>query len=101
RCWGMNSVGQLGDGTTNDRSTPGAVATALGFTRVESGNAETCGITAGNDLYCWGDLSFITGVSDRSPAPRLIPGGLSFAEVSMGQSTACGRTVGGAAYCWG
>jgi len=101
RCWGMNPQGQLGDGTSTDRSSPVQVATTLSFAQVAAGNSETCGRTTGGDLYCWGNLAYGTGTTDVSATPRLIPGGIALADVSIGESSACGRTVGGAAYCWG
>jgi alpha-tubulin suppressor-like RCC1 family protein len=101
RCWGMNSSGQLGDGTTLDRSSPVQVSTSLSFAQVESGNGQTCGITPSGDLYCWGNLSFVSGSLDQSPAPRLMSNSLSFADVSIGESSACATALGGVAYCWG
>lgn len=59
-CWGSNSSGQLGDGTTTARSTPVAVSTtgALNNKYVISltlGNdPKTCAMTLGQ-VYCWGD----------------------------------------------
>jgi len=56
-CWGENDVGQLGDGTTTNRSSPVPVAGALSFTAVSAGTTHTCGVTAAGAAYCWGENS--------------------------------------------
>ena len=53
-CWGLNSSGQLGDGTTTDRLSPVAVAGGLSFAAVSAGDLHTCALTAGGAAYCWG-----------------------------------------------
>jgi alpha-tubulin suppressor-like RCC1 family protein len=65
-CWGDNSAGQLGDGSTTNSLTPVVVAGGLTFLMVSSGGRHTCGVTyqptgstpVGDAAYCWGDNSF-------------------------------------------
>jgi alpha-tubulin suppressor-like RCC1 family protein len=57
KCWGGNESGQLGNGTTTDRSTPGAAARGLLFRQVTGGAAYTCGVTLDDQGYCWGSNS--------------------------------------------
>src|SRR6266566_750235 len=54
-CWGNNFFGQLGDGTTTDRSSPVLVAGGVSFAAVSAGWRHTCGVTAAGAAYCWGD----------------------------------------------
>jgi alpha-tubulin suppressor-like RCC1 family protein len=54
-CWGRNTLGELGDGTTDNRFTPVPVAGGLSFTEVRGGSQHTCGVTTEGDAYCWGD----------------------------------------------
>ena len=61
-CWGENSSGQLGDGTTFDRLAPAPVLGGLSFHRLVMGTdswyggaATTCGSSEGR-FYCWGLL---------------------------------------------
>jgi alpha-tubulin suppressor-like RCC1 family protein len=65
-CWGRNSPtsiqesvgGQIGDGTTTDRSVPTLVSGALTFQSISSGEVTTCGVTTGGVAYCWGDNEY-------------------------------------------
>jgi hypothetical protein len=53
-CWGQNSYGQLGDGTTEDRAAPVSVAGAPPFVDLVAAGGHSCGLTAGGQLHCWG-----------------------------------------------
>jgi len=53
-CWGYNSGGELGDGTSNNRPLPVAVAGGLDFKQMSAGTSHTCGVTTANRAYCWG-----------------------------------------------
>jgi alpha-tubulin suppressor-like RCC1 family protein len=53
-CWGENEVGQVGDGTTVDRSAPTAVKGGLAFTTVDAGFRHSCGRASTGAMYCWG-----------------------------------------------
>jgi alpha-tubulin suppressor-like RCC1 family protein len=102
-CWGQNSRGQLGDGTTTQRLTPVAVAGGLRFRQVSAGDENTCGVTTGNIAYCWG-WNINGRLGDGTTTDRLTPvavaGGLRFRQVSA-DGVACGLTTRDVAYCWG
>jgi alpha-tubulin suppressor-like RCC1 family protein len=57
-CWGTNYSGQLGDGTTTERSTPVALAGGLRFAQASAGAGDTCARTAEAKGYCWGANDF-------------------------------------------
>jgi alpha-tubulin suppressor-like RCC1 family protein len=103
-CWGDNSFGQLGDGTTTARSTPTAVSGGLTFTAITAAGDHTCGVVSGGAVYCWGNNAsgqLGDGTQDNRPAPVAVQGGLAFAKISAGSAHTCGLTSGGTAYCWG
>ena len=103
-CWGLNSHGQLGDGTTTNRSSPVRVSGGLTFTAVTAGGDHTCAVTAAGAAYCWGEND-VGQVGDGTTADRLVPvrvtGGLTFATLTAGSIHTCAVTVAGDAYCWG
>ena len=105
-CWGNNSQGQLGGGTSGDTSdVPVAVAGGLVFKAISAGGYHTCALTTGGAAYCWGSDS--TGQLGRgtgaglSATPVAVVGGQSFQSIGAGRYSSCGITTGGAAYCWG
>jgi len=70
-CWGSNSNGQLGDGTTTDRTGPTAVG-ILQFKSIRAGRNFTCGVLLDNTARCWGYNYFgMLGLGDT--ADRLSP----------------------------
>jgi alpha-tubulin suppressor-like RCC1 family protein len=124
-CWGHNGSGQLGDGTTTDRSvptpvvglpTPVASNPALAVT---AGNSHTCVVVGGpNRAYCWGlnkhgELGHATGSMAPSATPLLVqfdndPTPLTqdlmpltgTVSVAAGQFHTCAK-VGPGVWCWG
>jgi alpha-tubulin suppressor-like RCC1 family protein len=103
-CWGANADGQLGDGTTATRATPGAVGGGLVFRSLSAGTHHTCGLTGEGAAHCWGSSQY-GQLGDGGTASHLSPtpvtGGLVFRSVTAGGYHTCGLTGTGAAYCWG
>jgi len=56
-CWGLNSMGQLGDGTTDNSTTPVTVSmpTGLGVAEISAGWIHTCAVATNASVYCWGN----------------------------------------------
>ena len=112
-CWGENSHGELGDGTTDssDENGPQAVIGGLKFASIsvsrDGGDNHTCGLTSRGAAYCWGyngygQLGDGTTDSSDENGPQPVIGGLRFASISADSYYhTCGLTSRGAAYCWG
>ena len=113
-CWGLNTYGQLGDGSASGPQTcgtagdcsgsPVAVAGGFSFAGVSAGAYHTCGLTTAGVAYCWGrnregELGNGDTVDSRTPVP--VSGGLTFAALSAGGYHTCGLTPVGQVYCWG
>jgi alpha-tubulin suppressor-like RCC1 family protein len=104
-CWGRNSDGQLGDGTTAQRLTPVAVAGTLRFHQISAGYSSTCGVTTDHRAYCWG-TNGRGELGDGTTTPRLTPvpgaGGHQFRQVATTFEHTCGVSYpDNKAYCWG
>jgi alpha-tubulin suppressor-like RCC1 family protein len=104
-CWGYNVWGQLGEGTTIQRSRPVRVTGGLRFATVDAGSYFSCGLTTSGAAYCWGenrDGELGDGTTTARSTPVLVAaGGLRFSAVRPGWYHACGIASGSAAFCWG
>ncbi len=104
-CWGDNDSGQLGDGTTTDRTRPVAVTgLGSGVTVVAAGAHHTCAVQNGN-LRCWGQNvngQLGNGGTANSPLPVAVSG-MQTADVQMvsaGAHHTC-ALKGDNPFCWG
>ena len=92
KCWGYNSNGQLGDGSTTDRSSPTDVSEIDGSTDAKTvisvgvGSFHTCAVMKNGDFKCWGkntDYQLgLTGTNDRK-VPTLVSFGTGRTAVSV------------------
>jgi alpha-tubulin suppressor-like RCC1 family protein len=106
QCWGYNGYGQLGDGTTTQRSTPTAVSgLSSDAAVVAAGYQHTCATTTAVGVLCWGYNGY-GQLGDGTTTQRLTPtavSGLSSAgaAVAGGYAHTCAVTAGGSGLCWG
>jgi alpha-tubulin suppressor-like RCC1 family protein len=106
-CWGNNGIGQLGNGSTSNSTTPFKVAGGLTFSSVSTGSLQNyaCGLATGGAAYCWGYNDYGQlgrGNLTNSTSPVAVTGNLTFTALTVGGGgQACGLVAGGAAWCWG
>ncbi len=107
KCWGDNSSGQLGDGSTVNRTTPtDVVGMASGVLAVANGSLHTCAIVTGGAVKCWGAAFFGLTLGDESQTDRAVPGDVpalrdGAVEIAAGGFATCVRLVDGTMQCWG
>jgi uncharacterized protein (TIGR03437 family) len=111
-CWGSNTTGDLGNGTTNDSNVPVEVLDAAGTSplsgviAISAGQYFVCALTSAGSVLCWGDNAegelgpepsgFRTGLANVVTG---IPAGM--VAINTGAGFACALTNTGAAWCWG
>jgi Regulator of chromosome condensation (RCC1) repeat len=106
KCWGLNVVGEVGDGTTTDRYVPVDVfGLDSGVAALAVGGFHTCALTSAGGAKCWGWNRFGqlgNGASSDSSIPvdvfGLASGG---GALSAGEWHTCARTDSPGLVCWG
>ncbi len=113
-CWGRNENGQLGNGTTTQRTRAVRVTKAgggalVGVTATSAGFFHSCARTSDGAAWCWGSnwagqLGNGT-TTQRTRAVQVVKSGGGFltgvAIISAGSAHSCARASAGAAWCWG
>lgn len=107
KCWGANTLGQLGDGTLISKSAPSPFITLGRVTAVASGKSHSCALRATGDVLCWGSHGQgQLGIGDLPPTEpqlRVTPKPVNIPKatrIAAGFAHTCAATSGGA-YCWG
>lgn len=125
-CWGKNSSGELGNGTTSDSNVPvkitqggsSAIPENALLVYIAAGSAydaagATCAIDSAGEAYCWGDGeagNFGNGQFNiTSPYPlQVAKGGSSeipvdaiLTKIGTSNNSTCALDSNGNAYCWG
>jgi len=107
-CWGWNGLGQLGDGSSTNRSTPVAVANLVRGEVVDLtvGAAHSCILTRSGGVKCWGD-NLLGQLGDGSsqqvhPLPSSVVSlETDVVSVAAGSYHTCAVTAEGDVKCWG
>lgn len=99
--WGENAYGQLGDGSTTDRTTPVQVLT--GVVAVSAGQWHTLALKTDGTLWAWGrnangQLGDGTTSDRATPVPVSLSG---VAALQGGRYHSVALTNDGTVWCWG
>jgi adhesin/invasin len=72
-CWGLNNLGQLGDGSTTVRAVPTATSGSHVFQSIAAANMYSCGVTTSGAALCWGsDDNGQTGTGGQVGVPTVV-----------------------------
>ena len=105
--WGYNALGQLGNNTTTNRSSP--VSVVGGFTdwvQVSAARLHTLAIRANGQLWSWGNNDYYGTlgdgtVSNRSSPVSVVGGFIDWVQVSGSTSHNAGLRSNGQIWSWG
>ena len=107
QCWGENSGGQLGNGTTTDAHTPIAVSGISTAVAIAAGANHTCAILVDGSMRCWGNNFDGQLGNGGTPYPSFETIPVTVADVSnavaldAGDAHTCAALADGGVRCWG
>ncbi len=107
KCTGRNNNGQLGDGTTTDKTSPGAALDFGGLSAIDLavGYDHACAVLSDGTMQCWGRNSK-GQLGDNSTTTRTSPVataaiGLTVSNAWAAGQVTCAQSALGAVKCWG
>ena len=105
-CWGLNDLGQLGDGTNSQRNIAvGVLGLESGVISIAAGAKHTCALVDSGVVKCWGDNcegQLGNGTTQNSSIPvNVLNLSDSIQQLSAGAVFSCGLVKDGSAFCWG
>lgn len=103
QCWGWNDRGAVGDGTTDDRTTPVRVRGLTGATAIAASFQRSC-IIEGGRVHCWGknDRGQLgDGTTTDRTIPAMVQGITGATALAAGVDYTCAIVANGEVRCWG
>jgi alpha-tubulin suppressor-like RCC1 family protein len=102
-CWGRNSAGEVGDGSTTLQSRAVRVVGVSGATALSAGALHVCALVTGGTLRCWGGNPFGAlgdGTTTSRGVPAEVPGLTDVTALAALTWSTC-ALAGGQVWCWG
>ncbi len=107
-CWGANTAGQVGNGSTDNAFEPVEIlpVDASGWENVAVGGDHTCAIDSNGQLWCWGlNERDQIGTGESNVAYYTQPRSVELPEnpvgLGLGENHSCAVLENGRLYCWG
>ena len=104
QAWGDNQYGQLGDGTTIDRSTAITVSGLTGASKVAAGGSHSLALKTNGTVWAWGDNSFGQlgdGTHTQRTTPVQVTGLTGVIGIAAGYRSSIALKADGTVWVWG
>lgn len=102
-CWGLNALGQLGNGSTTDSAVPVEVSYLGAATAIATGHSHSCALLDHGVPFCWGGNAYGqlgNGSTEDALTPREVLV-RNVVALLAGDSHTCALVEGGWVWCWG
>jgi alpha-tubulin suppressor-like RCC1 family protein len=102
--WGLNTSGQLGDGTTTNRTSPVHLTTLTSVVAISAGGNHSVALRTDGTIYTWGlNTSGELGINSttQSTTPVLVSSTLLASAVGAGTSHTLAVATNGTVWSWG
>jgi len=103
-CWGDNTGGQLGNGTTVDSVVPVEVKGLADAVAVAAGYGYACALRSNQRVYCWGSNSYGQlgdGTTNDSTQPVKVFSLSSVSAIAVAEHHGCALKDDDTVRCWG
>ena len=105
KCWGENSSGQLGDGTTLNRPSPVDVIGINDVRKAVTSGSHSCALTNSGSVLCWG-ANYYGQLGDGTTTGHLQPAAVSglnsgVIDIAVNYYHSCALLSSGTVQCWG
>ena len=99
-CWGRNTSGVVGDGSTTDRPAPVAVSGNHTFASLAAAQTYTCGLKSDGTVWCWGTQNGGAAATQRLVPTQLAAAGRTITSLAVTLEGVCGAVSTGGVMCW-
>jgi alpha-tubulin suppressor-like RCC1 family protein len=102
--WGWNSNGQLGDGTTTSRTSPGPVSGLANVARVAARNTHSYAMKTDGTVVAWGSNAYGQlgdGTKTQRTTPVAVGGLTGVIAIAAGAGHGLALTSSGVVWAWG
>ena len=102
--WGGNGSGQIGDGTTTNRTTPTQVSNLSNVIAIAAGNSHSLALTSDGRVWAWGSNSYGQlgdRTTTRRTTPVLVQNLTDVVAISAGSSHSLALKSDGTVWAWG